>query len=198
MEPATQTTTLLCPPDVNGSVSARRAAEKTEKHFTFDKSFWSHDPTEAHYAEQADVYSSFGEEFLDHNFDGFHTCIFAYGQTGSGKSYTMMGTPEQPGIIPRTCEDLFERIEHSPDQNTTYNVHVTYFEVYNEHVRDLLVAKTANNSSYYLKIRESQTDGVYVQGLTDAPVKNYQDIARLIKLGDVVRRFSCPDYEDGH
>ncbi|KAK3082004.1 hypothetical protein LTS18_008719 [Coniosporium uncinatum] len=107
-----------------------------------------------------------------------------------------MGTPEQPGIIPRTCEDLFERIEHSPDQNTTYNVHVSYFEVYNEHVRDLLVPKTANNSSYYLKIRESQTDGVYVQGLTDAPVKNYQDIARRMKLGDVNRTTAATKMND--
>jgi Kinesin motor domain len=179
MDPTAQSTTLMAPTDASNNRSRRE-----QKSFTFDKSFWSHDPKDAHYAEQEDVYRSFGEEFLDHNFDGFHTCIFAYGQTGSGKSYTMMGTPEQPGLIPRTCEALFGRIRDNPEPNTTYSVHVSYFEVYNEHVRDLLVKKS--DSPYYLKIRESQTDGVYVQGLTDAAVKSYSDVERLMKLGDVV------------
>jgi hypothetical protein len=180
MDPATQTTTLLAPTDASSNKTRRE-----DKSFTFDKSFWSHNADDSHYAQQEDIYSSFGEEFLDHNFDGFHTCIFAYGQTGSGKSYTMMGTQEQPGLIPRTCEALFARINDQPEPNTTYSVHVSYFEVYNEHVRDLLVPKS--NTPYFLKIRESQTDGVYVQGLTDAAVKNYEDVERLMKMGDLVR-----------
>lgn len=178
MDPDTQTTTLFAPSD-----TANRS-RREDKSFTFDKSFWSHNPEDPHYAEQEDVYSSFGEEFLDHNFNGFHTCIFAYGQTGSGKSYTMMGTPEKRGLIPRTCEALFTRIREEPEPNTTYSVHVSYFEVYNEHVRDLLVAK--QSTPYYLKIRESQTEGVYIQGLTDACVKNYADVERLMKMGDLV------------
>jgi hypothetical protein len=136
VDPNTQSTILMAPTDASNNNRSRR----DQKTFTFDKSFWSHNPSDPHYAEQEDVYRSFGEEFLDHNFDGFHTCIFAYGQTGSGKSYTMMGTPEQPGLIPRTCEELFARIRDNPEPNTTYNVHVSYFEVYNEHVRDLLVS----------------------------------------------------------
>jgi hypothetical protein len=184
MDPKTQSTTLLAPTDAS-NVKTRR----DNKSFTFDKSFWSHNPNDEHYAQQEDIYRSFGEEFLDHNFDGFHTCIFAYGQTGSGKSYTMMGTPDQPGLIPRTCEALFSRIKNDPDSHTTYTVHVSYFEVYNEHVRDLLVVKTS--TPYYLKIRESQTEGVYVQGLTDAQVKDYTDVERLMKMGDLVLPTSC-------
>lgn len=185
MDPRTQTTALLAPNDgdpANARSNSRRLCE--DRSFTFDKSFWSHDEADPHYAHQEDVYRSFGEEFLDHNFDGYHTCIFAYGQTGSGKSYTMMGTPAQPGLIPRTCEALFDRIQREPSPNTTYSVHVSYFEVYNEHVRDLLVPRA--NAPYYLKIRESQTDGVYVQGLTDALVKDHADVERLMKMGDVV------------
>ena len=51
---------------------------------------------------------------LDHAFDGYNVCILSYGQTGAGKSYTMMGRsePDQKGIIPQMCEQLFERIEH--------------------------------------------------------------------------------------
>lgn len=189
MNPTTQQTALLVPTDTdpaNARSNARKIIE--EKSFTFDKSFWSHDERDSHYTHQEDIYRSFAEEFLDHNFDGYHTCIFAYGQTGSGKSYTMMGTPSQPGLIPRTCEALFDRIENEPSPNTTYNVHVSYFEVYNEHVRDLLVPR--GNGSYYLKIRESQTDGVYVQGLTDIQVKSYHEVDRLMKMGDLVRIFN--------
>ncbi len=109
MDPMSQVTTLLVPNDgdpANARTKSRKVTE--EKSFTFDNSFWSHDDAgDGRYAAQEDVYNSLGEEFLDHNFEGYHTCIFAYGQTGSGKSYTMMGTAEQPGLIPRTCEDLF-------------------------------------------------------------------------------------------
>ena len=190
MDPQTQMTTLMAPrPEAN---STRRTLE--EKSFTFDKSFWSHNPDHAHYATQEDVYRSFGEEFLDHNFDGFNTCIFAYGQTGSGKSYTMMGTPGNAGLIPRTCEALFARIQDEPEPNTTYSVHVSFFEVYNEHVRDLLVPKAA--APAYLKIRESQTDGVYVQGLTDAAVKSFEDVQRLMHIGDLNRTTAATKMND--
>jgi hypothetical protein len=182
MDPATEKTTLLAP-EIDPMDQRKSMLE--DKEFTFDRSFWSHDESDPHYAQQEDVYKSFGEEFLDHNFGGYHTCIFAYGQTGSGKSYTMMGTPENPGLIPRTCEELFDRIEHEPKPDTSYHVQVSYFEVYNEHVRDLLSPRT--NPPVYLKIRESQKDGVYVQGLIEAEVKGYADVAYLMQKGDAVR-----------
>ncbi|KAK4147163.1 uncharacterized protein C8A04DRAFT_9170 [Dichotomopilus funicola] len=187
MDPVSQQTTLLVPNShdpANAKARARKATE--EKNFTFDNSFWSHDLTDEHYAEQEDVYDSLGEEFLDHNFEGYHTCIFAYGQTGSGKSYTMMGTPDQPGLIPRTCEDLFERIAAAQDEtpNTSYNVRVSYFEVYNEHVRDLLVPVIPNQPPYYLKIRESPTEGPYVKDLTEVPVRSLHEILRYMRVGD--------------
>jgi hypothetical protein len=186
MDPQTQSTTLLPPSSVLDAEISKRAKQVEERSFIFDKSFWSHDPASAHYSTQESVYDSFASDFLSHNFDGFHTCIFAYGQTGSGKSYTMMGTPEQPGLIPRYCEDLFRRIKEEPESNTTYNVHVSYFEIYNEHVRDLLVAKASSrdHDQHFLKIRESRQDGVYVQGLTDSPVKSFTDIERIMELGD--------------
>ncbi|QDS77088.1 hypothetical protein FKW77_000417 [Venturia effusa] len=186
MEPKTESTTLLPPSSMDASEFSKRAKHVDERSFIFDKSFWSHDPTSAHYATQESVYDSFATDFLSHNFEGFHTCIFAYGQTGSGKSYTMMGTPEQPGLIPRYCEDLFRRIKEEPEDNTTYNVHVSYFEIYNEHVRDLLVHKASSRDQdrHFLKIRESRQDGVYVQGLTDSPVKCFTDVQRIMDLGD--------------
>lgn len=57
---------------------------------------------------------------------------------GSGKSYTMMGTNDQPGVIPRLCRNLFHRVETDPSSTTSYKVEVSYMEIYNEKVYDLL------------------------------------------------------------
>ena len=83
MNPQTNET-ILHPPELTPGEEKSQKKQYEEKRFTFDKSFWSHNEGDAHYAQQHDIYASFGEEFLDHNFDGYHTCIFAYGQTGSG------------------------------------------------------------------------------------------------------------------
>lgn len=165
-----------------------------EKTFTFDNSFWSHDTSDEHYATQEDVYNCLGEEFLDHNFEGYHTCIFAYGQTGSGKSYTMMGKDDQHGLIPRTCEDLFQRIESNESANISYSVRVSYFEVYNEHVRDLFQPRT--DPPQYLKIRESPTEGPYVKDLTEIQVKNYGEILKYMKMGDSSRTTAATKMND--
>ncbi|RKF63342.1 Kinesin-like protein KIF1C [Erysiphe neolycopersici] len=199
MNPMNQTTTLLLPNEsdpTNTRSKMRKVME--EKTFAFDNSFWSHNKADDHYAHQSDVYNSLGEEFLDHNFEGYHTCIFAYGQTGSGKSYTMMGTPEEPGLIPRTCEDLFERIEAARQEtpNISYHVRVSYFEVYNEHVRDLLAPSQPNQPSYYLKIRESPTEGPYIKNLTDAPVRNIKEIMKCMKMGDGNRTVASTKMND--
>jgi len=91
MNPDTQATRLLVPVSTdpaNARANTRKIIE--EKSFTFDNSFWSFNRKDEHYADQSQIYNCLGEEFLDHNFEGYHTCIFAYGQTGSGKSYTMV------------------------------------------------------------------------------------------------------------
>ena len=184
MDPSTQATRLLPPPiSTDTTKNARKITE--EKSFVFDNSFWSHDDEDNHYAEQEDIYNCLGESFLDHSFRGYHTCIFAYGQTGSGKSYTMMGKPGEEGLIPRTCSDLFERISSSEQSSVSYSVRVSYFEVYNEHVRDLLIPR--QDPPYYLKIRESPTEGPYVKDLTELQVKSHAEIMRLMRMGDMQR-----------
>lgn len=198
MDPHTQMTSLRAPKPSPGDrgkpKSQARGKVLEDKSFTFDNSFWSHDEEDEHYAHQEDVYNCLGEEFLDHNFEGYHTCIFAYGQTGSGKSYTMMGTPEQPGLIPRTCEDLFQRIESSPSPDISYNVRVSYFEVYNEHVRDLLVPRT--DPPHYLRIRESPSEGPYVKDLTEVTARNYAELMKYMRKGDVSRTVASTKMND--
>merc|ERR1719340_508826 len=74
------------------------------------------------------VFTSVGEDILDNAFKGYNACIFAYGQTGSGKSYTMMGSQGQAGIIPRLCNNLFERIETMSGPENQTKVEVSYME----------------------------------------------------------------------
>lgn len=198
MDPQTQLTKLLAPKvnpaDEGKPKSQARGKTLEDKGFVFDNSFWSHSEEDDHYAQQEHVYDSLGEEFLDHNFEGYHTCIFAYGQTGSGKSYTMMGTPDQPGLIPRTCEDLFQRIETSQSPDVSYNVRVSYFEVYNEHVRDLLVPRT--DPPHYLRIRESPSEGPYIKDLTEVTARNYTELMKFMRKGDVSRTTASTKMND--
>ena len=100
--------------------------KKDTRTFTFDYSYWSMDSSEPQYANQDMVQTDLGRDMLGHAFDGYNTCIFAYGQTGSGKSYTMLGAPghDQRGIIPRTCEELFDKIVFLTNEEKKFKVEV--------------------------------------------------------------------------
>ncbi|CAG8485825.1 15941_t:CDS:10, partial [Acaulospora colombiana] len=149
------------------------------KAFTFDKSYWSFDKNDPHYATQAHLYQDLGEELLNHAFEGYNT----YGQTGAGKSYSMMGYGEDKGIIPLTCCELFNRIINNPNPDITYQVQVSYIEIYNERVRDLLNPKNKGN----LKVREHPALGPYVEDLSKLIVSSFQDIENLMDEGNKAR-----------
>ena len=150
---------------------------KHPKSFTFDHCFHSLDPKSPDFASQADVFQSVGTDILDNAFRGYNACIFAYGQTGSGKSYTMLGSEDQPGIIPRLCVSLFERIGGSDARGALdAKVEVSYMEIYNEKVFDLLDL-TSNKSG--LKVREHHLLGPYVDGLSKLAVTSFK-VSRFI------------------
>lgn len=86
---------------------------------------------------QEHVYNGLGLDMLDNSMLGYNACIFAYGQTGSGKSFTMMGTELDKGLIPRLCENLFDRIQKNSNEDLSFKVELSYMEIYNEKVRDL-------------------------------------------------------------
>ncbi|CAO2637067.1 Kinesin-like protein KIF14, partial [Lemmus lemmus] len=112
--------------------------------FVYDVSFWSFDECHPGYASQTTVYETLAAPLLQRAFEGYNTCLFAYGQTGSGKSYTMMGLNEEPGIIPRFCEDLFAQVAKKQTSEVSYHLEMSFFEVYNEKIHDLLVCKGEN------------------------------------------------------
>uniref|UniRef100_A0A452IN94 Kinesin-like protein KIF14 n=1 Tax=Gopherus agassizii TaxID=38772 RepID=A0A452IN94_9SAUR len=135
--------------------------------FIYDFSFWSFDHCHPNFACQETIYKALAVPLLERAFEGYNTCLFAYGQTGSGKSYTMMGFGEELGIIPRFCEDLFTQIAQMDTQQNLYHLEMSYFEVYNEKIHDLLIFKAENGQKKQpLRVREHPVLGPYVEDLT--------------------------------
>ena len=108
---------------------------------------------------------------------GYNACLFAYGQTGSGKSYTMMGSRTDPGIIPRLCSNLFLETEKQSGQETEIRVEVSYMEIYNEKVFDLLDLSISGKVG--LRVREHTIFGPYVEGLSQLAVVSAQEHKHL-------------------
>ena len=113
------------------------------------------------------MFKDLGTDVLKAAFEGYNACIFAYGQTGSGKTYTMMGSqPGNVGLIPRICEGLFSKMSHDQENfRISYRTEVSYLEIYNERVRDLLRPPVKGQPVHSLRVREHPKEGPYVQGL---------------------------------
>ncbi|KFZ60970.1 StAR-related lipid transfer protein 9, partial [Antrostomus carolinensis] len=150
--------------------------------FSFDYCYWSVDPEDPKYASQEMVFQDLGTSVLSGAFRGYNICLFAYGQTGSGKTYTMMGTPASIGLTPRICEGLFSRKDDYSDQPASCRVKVSFLEIYNERVRDLL-KQSDQKKPYTLRVREHPETGPYVQGLTQHLVTDYKQVVELLEEG---------------
>ncbi|XP_062520862.1 kinesin-like protein KIF13A isoform X2 [Corticium candelabrum] len=170
--------------DMRGNQTILTHRKKGSKTFAYDHCFLSTDEDDPRFAGQEHVFEHLGVDVLDNAFEGYNACIFAYGQTGSGKSYTMMGGPGQKGVIPRLCDILFDRIQKNDDSRLKYTVEVSYMEIYNERVRDLLDPRGGKNA---LKVREHASLGPYVDGLSKLAVKSFGDIDSLMSEGNKSR-----------
>lgn len=103
-----------------------------------------------------------------------------------------MGYGEDKGITPKTCEELFNRIQNSTEPNLTYRVEVSYIEIYNEKVRDLLNPKNKGN----LKVREHPSLGPYVEDLSRLVVRSYEDINHLMDEGNKARTIAATNMNE--
>ncbi|XP_055426693.1 kinesin-like protein KIF13A isoform X3 [Bubalus kerabau] len=182
--------TVLHPPPSN----TKQGERKPPKVFAFDYCFWSMDESNTtKYAGQEVVFKCLGEGILEKAFQGYNACIFAYGQTGSGKSFSMMGNAEQRGLIPRLCCALFQRISLEQNESQTFKVEVSYMEIYNEKVRDLLDPKGSRQS---LKVREHKVLGPYVDGLSQLAVTSFEDIESLMSEGNKSRTVAATNMNE--
>ena len=137
------------------------------------------------YADQDLVFKDFGIQLLDNAFEGYNVCMFAYGQTGSGKSYSIVGYPGNLGIIPRSCTEIFRRVderENNPDNSVKHEIVLSMIEIYNEKVHDLL-SPPASRPKDGLNIRMHPKIGVYVEGVNKVPVASYEEIEMQIEEG---------------
>uniref|UniRef100_A0A4W5RAL5 Kinesin family member 16B n=1 Tax=Hucho hucho TaxID=62062 RepID=A0A4W5RAL5_9TELE len=141
------------------------------------------------------VFKELGSDVLKAAFQGYNACISAYGQTASGKSYTMMGNPGNAGLIPRICEGLFSRIAGMTRwDEASFRTEVSYLEIYNERVRDLLRRKSTQ--TYNLRVREHPKDGPYVEDLSKHLVQNHHDVEELMEAGNINRTTAATGMND--
>ncbi|KAM6432986.1 kinesin-like protein KIF16B isoform 2-T2 [Rhynochetos jubatus] len=186
----TTITNLKVPEGGTGDMGRERT-----KTFTYDFSYFSADSKSPSFVCQEMVFKNLGTDVLKSAFEGYNACVFAYGQTGSGKSYTMMGNAGDAGLIPRICEGLFSKISEKTKRNeASFRTEVSYLEIYNERVRDLLRRKSSKTNN--LRIREHPKEGPYVEDLSKHLVQNYTDVEELMDAGNLNRTTAATGMND--
>lgn len=152
------------------------ANEKYSKVYTFDGVYSPHCSTEK-------IYTDIVHPIVQSVVQGYNGTVFAYGQTTCGKTFTMQGLTKPPskrGIIPRCCQNIFKGVRnHGRHSNSKYLLHVSYLEIYNEEIRDLLVKE----SQCKLEIKEHPDKGLYVKGLSSVAVDSYDDMENIFESG---------------
>ncbi|THH33841.1 hypothetical protein EUX98_g250 [Antrodiella citrinella] len=168
-------------------------------------------------ADQALIYHDVVSPMLDEVLQGYNCTLFAYGQTGTGKTYTMqgdleptaMGNPSpSAGMIPRVLFRLFHQLETS---GADYSVKISFVELYNEELRDLLASDLSapsgsaqpmgmggsKDTAGQLKLfDDASKKGVFIQGLEEAPVKDTADALALLTKGSHRRQIAATKFND--
>ena len=186
----------------SGSKSSPTAA--VPKQFDYDAVFSSE-------TSQRTVYDlSVGDAVKRNVFRGYNTTIIAYGQTSSGKTYTMNGGPtpataedsspsspsqlaapaadlslaESDGIIPRAIHDLFEETQATEKREA--RIHLSYLEIYNDTIRDLLGSGADPGNQENLPLLDDG-HGVSVRGLSSTEVRTAGEAKELMDLASLRR-----------
>lgn len=139
------------------------------RHFTFDASF----PDSS---SQFEVYSTSTSELVEAVLQGRNGSVFCYGATGAGKTFTMLGTAENPGVMVLAIKDLFYKVRQRSCDGS-HVVHLSYLEVYNETVRDLL------SPGRPLVLREDK-QGIMAAGLTQYRAYSTDEVMVLLQQGN--------------
>lgn len=168
-------------------------------------------------ATQADTYDVVAGDLVKHVCKGYNACVLAYGQTGSGKTHTILGADgdvQGLGVGPRALHALFRRLE---DEERVASLKVSFAEVYNEAIGDLLAETDPldrsagatgpggafspgasgglTSSGGGLPLREGKV-GAYVEGLTWVPVTSYGEALEVLEQGAVERRVSATEMNE--
>ncbi|CAI5685544.1 unnamed protein product [Oreochromis niloticus] len=147
------------------------------KSFSFDRVFAADETT-------SQLYNDIAKPLVVSTVEGYNGTIFAYGQTSSGKTFTMMGTSRTPGVIPQAVEDVFQTIKNFPKKE--FLLRVSYMEIYNETVTDLLVDSWKRKP---LEVREQINKNIYVADLTEELVTSPAQVLAWIRKGEKNRHY---------
>ncbi|KAK6142057.1 hypothetical protein DH2020_013886 [Rehmannia glutinosa] len=167
------------------------ANKQIDRTFLFDKVFG---PS----SQQKDLYDQAVWPIVFEVLEGYNCTIFAYGQTGTGKTYTMEGGarkkngefPSDAGVIPRAVRQIFDILEA---QSAEYSMKVTFLELYNEDITDLLAPEECSKfpedkSKKPLALMEDGKGGVLVRGLEEEIVTTANEIYNILEKGSAKRR----------
>lgn len=167
------------------------ANKQIDRTFMFDKVFG---PT----SQQKDLYEQAVSPIVNEVLEGYNCTIFAYGQTGTGKTYTMEGGarkkngefPNDAGVIPRAVRQIFDILEA---QNAEYSMKVTFLELYNEEITDLLAPEECtkfidDKTKKPIALMEDGKGGVFVRGLEEEIVCTANEIYKILEKGSAKRR----------
>ncbi|KAG6541579.1 hypothetical protein Mapa_017033 [Marchantia paleacea] len=132
--------------------------------------------------KNADIYRGLTKDVIMSALSGFNGTVFAYGQTSSGKTYTMKGTPSDPGIIRLAVHDVFSKIQEVASRE--FLIRVSYMEIYNEEINDLFAPENRR-----LQIHENLEKGIFVAGLREEIVDSPEQVFNLLEFGESHRHF---------
>ncbi|XP_023556421.1 kinesin-like protein KIF9 isoform X2 [Octodon degus] len=141
-----------------------------------------------HDASQDLVYETVAKDVVSQALDGYNGTIMCYGQTGAGKTYTMTGTTENykhRGILPRALQQVFRLIQERPTHAIT--VRVSYLEIYNESLFDLLSTLPYVGASVTPMTIVENPEGIFIKGLSVHLTSQEEDAFSLLFEGETNR-----------
>ncbi|XP_044194922.1 kinesin-like protein KIF9 isoform X1 [Thunnus albacares] len=143
---------------------------------------------------QEEVYAQVCQRVVLGTLDGYNGTVMCFGQTGAGKTYTMTGSTEsykQRGIIPRALQEVFQEVEKRTEH--AFSVHLSYLEIYNETLVDLLssLQGSPHLSPRDMVVMEEPGRGVFIRGLSLHPVHSEEEALNLLFEGEMNRIIGC-------
>jgi len=144
-----------------------------------------------HNVPQEEVFEYCVSDIIRSSVKGINGTVMAYGQTGSGKTFTISGSPSNfnyRGIIPRAITRLFQEIGGKPEYES--KVQLSYLEIYNETVFDLLNPVNSFNRGSDITFQEDAKGNVIVKGLSKHTVTNEEEAFNLVFEGESNRTIS--------
>lgn len=129
--------------------------------------------------KQEDIFAEL-EPLCQSSVDGYNVTVFAYGQTGSGKTYTMYGPKDNPGVVPRACNRVFEITKEISDHFDCV-VSCQMMELYNGHFSDLLYR--GKEKPPQIEIRKGPDGTVIANGCSEKVCKSGQEVVDYIVGG---------------